>query len=226
MTKLLDKAQPWAGTSYRNITTCFPSQDLFDDLGLDQTEIEIIQTWENKTSGIDHTRPGHHRVFQYGENQTSMAVFSRNTFFPGRFNTTAFGVWYGALEESTSIEETFYWFQKDAEEKRAFAKKDIVVDRKMFSAKLKSSLMVKLTSQKNVTTLDLTSEDYTLTQELGQAAKNQGIEMLLAPSARKQNGTCSPVFKPQVIQSEKTMYYLRFTMTQHGLATKHRFSEV
>ena len=100
------------GDSYRNIYTVSPSQSLYDDI-LDESEYEIAEIWEEKTSSIEYSVDKIHRPFQYGEKENSLFVF--DNINPGitRFSDGNFGVWYGALEELTSLIETYYWIFKE-----------------------------------------------------------------------------------------------------------------
>ncbi|HMQ11689.1 MAG TPA: RES family NAD+ phosphorylase [Oligoflexia bacterium] len=206
----------WEGESYRNITTCFPSQDLLDDLSLDESDKVVLQYWENKTSNIDHSIAQLNRVFQYGDTTSTLAIFDQLQWNVGRFNTADFGVWYGALEAETSEIEALHWFYQHEKERLVYAKTDIHRDRKMFKAKIKAEQAFDLRARKEIDQKQLISENYSYTQSLAQAARASGVELFLAPSARNLGGNCTPIFKREVIVEDQIIYYLRFTLTKQG----------
>lgn len=206
---MLPTEKSFHGVSYRNVYTCFPSQDLWDDLDLNQDEKDLVWDWVEKTSDINHHNDQKERVFQYGDTQSALLAFNKTAFKPMRFNTSAFGVWYGSLEEATSIRESLCWFYRHNQER--LKDKNIVAHRKMFQANLETKRAVDLRMTDERT--KLTDEDRTYTQKLGSYAKAMGIDMYLTPSARNKNGTCTPVFFPKAIKKDKVAYYLRFTLT-------------
>lgn len=209
-------ASLWAGNSYRNITTCFPSQDLLDDLDVHESDKNVMQYWENKTSYIDHHTQQVNRVFQYGDTSSTLAIFDQVQWHVGRFNTADFGVWYGALEPETSESEALYWFYQHEKERLAYAKTDIHRDRKMFKANIKAPRTMDLRKIKGINAPQLIAEDYSYTHSLGKEAYLSDVEAFLTPSARNLGGVCTPIFKREVILEDQIVYYLRFTLTLNG----------
>jgi hypothetical protein len=43
--------------AYRNIATCSPSQNLFDDIVEEEDDWSVLQYVDNLSSGIDHQAP-------------------------------------------------------------------------------------------------------------------------------------------------------------------------
>ncbi|MCI5073199.1 RES family NAD+ phosphorylase [bacterium] len=206
----------WEGDSYRNITTCFPSQDLLDDLNLDESDKAVVQYWENKTSNIDHSISQVNRVFQYGDTTSTLAIFDQIQWNIGRFNTADFGVWYGALEAETSEIEALHWFYQHEKERLPQAKTDIHRDRKMFKAKIKTGKAIDLRTKKEIDQKQLIGENYGYTQNLAKVARASGVELFFTPSARNLGGNCTPIFKREAILEDQIIYYLRFTLTKKG----------
>lgn len=126
-----------------------------------------------------------------------------------RFSDGTFGVWYGALDEETAIQESLYQsyiFAKDDLEEGNFP---VPIERKMVSADIETDASVDLrkTSQSD----QLVSDVYSFCQELGKRALKESIGMHLTPSSRKPDGTCTPVFKAECIKRDRTLYFLKFT---------------
>jgi hypothetical protein len=195
---------------YRNIATCYPSQDLFDDL-VDDDQITTLQRIDSATSGIDHQLPAKCRTFQYRELETSLFVFSQPSWWGGRFSDGSYGVWYGALEEETSIAETLYWSARFVEPDLRNTKNPITRDRRLFQASLRHDCTADLRVCSAYREQLTDPTDYTFCRQIGREAVAQKAGWLLSPSARYPTGTCVPVFTPEAIVSEKTLAFVRFT---------------
>ena len=196
--------------AYRSIATCYPSQDLFDDL-VNKDQISTLQDIENRTSEINQNMPQKNRVFQYFDSSSTLYVFCQPSFWGGRFSDGSFGVWYGALEEETSIQEALHWSSTFVAPDLNNTRNPITIDRRMFQVSLDHECTADFRESADLYPLLTHPKDYSLCRELGHEAIEQKIGFLLTPSARRQGGTCSPTFAPEVITEEKTIYYLRFT---------------
>lgn len=212
----LPKKQSISLTAFRNIYTIKASQDLFDDLA-DAEDFPTLQAWDNATSQIDHSKPLLQRNFQYGEVESTIAVFNELKWRPGRFGDGTYGVWYGARDKHTSIMESLFWSYRFAKEDIAKSRLPVVIDRKMFEAECKSDSAVDLTGL-SAFLMNLTSEDYEFCQALGAFAVRSKIELYLSPSARNAGGICMPVFNSEAIQSDRMLYFFHFTFTSDGKA--------
>jgi hypothetical protein len=212
---LLPDPQAASFEAYRNIYTIKPSQDLFDDL-VDPEDFPILQTWDNETSQIQHGVSLKDRVFQYGNVAETLYVFDKNQWSRGRFGDgKTYGVWYGALEKETSVQEALYWVYRNSREDIAASKTPVVIDRKMLVAQIQTERMVDLRTLKEYAE-PLVSEDYSFCQTLGAYAVENKINLFLTPSARHPGGTCVPVFSASAIQSDRMVYYIHFTFTRDG----------
>lgn len=214
---------PHKFTSYRNIATCSPTQNLFDDLVSDRS-FGILQQAENATSEIDHAQPKLHRPFQYSDRE-SLIVFDKLHWTRGRFSLgNHYGVWYGALEESTSEQEILY--HKIRESRELFKNPKITSSvithqRVMLRAKCVAKKLADLRRHKTIHA-KLISENYTFCQHLGAQAIAEDIEAFFTPSARHRDGTCTPVFNPVTIQKDEVIYYFDFIVARDLQIQKRR----
>ena len=204
--------------AYRNIYTIKISQALFDDLS-DEKDIPFLQAWENQTSGIDHHESQIHRIFQYGKNDSTLTVFEKINWRYSRFGDgKSYGVWYGALEEKTSIAETLYWSYQFCKPDLQKSLKPIIVDRRMFKADLSSNQLIDLRPLTSDYPQLIDPIDYSLCQMLGEHAVKNKIELYLNFSARRAKGTSVSVFNPTSILRDQILYYFHFTFYPDGKA--------
>lgn len=202
-------------TAYRNIATCDPSQDLYDDIA-DAEDFEALQYADNISSGIDHTQPKRNRPFQYCGIEDSLLCFEEEFWRWGRFGDGAFGVWYGALDEKTSILETLaHRPEIDANDLKNITS-PIIQQRRMFEATIEPNLWADIVGLQSLFPFltDTDRESFTSCQELGRHAKQSSIDMYLAPSARNSGGITTPVFNETAIVCDKP---LRTYMNQYPL---------
>lgn len=200
--------------SYRNIATIKTSQDLFDDLVSDTSQLPVVQTWADEASGIDHGEDQKHRTFQYAKISTPPPELTTPTRFT---DNTNFGVWYGALERETSIEEALYWnYRYVYRPMLARATKPIVADRRMLIADCEAQKTVDLRPlEKDFPNL-VHDNDYSLCQALGAHAVATSIDAFLTPSARRKGGTCTPVFNAHVLKNARAFGYFHFEFLLDG----------
>ncbi len=200
---------------YRNVATIKDSQDLFDDLTGNPTHIPLLQKWADGTSGINHDVDAKERPFQY-----SLPEFKPEQWYRGRFGDgELYGVWYGALEKETSIEEALFWQYRNFYKPMLQIVATFTVDRRMLEASVSSKRAMDLRELK-ASYSDLQHDtDYKFCHELGAHAIASSIDLYLTPSARKAGGTCVPIFNSKAITSTKTLYYLHFKFTDKGRVT-------
>jgi hypothetical protein len=199
--------------AFRNIATCSPSQNLFDDL-VDEEDWSILQYAENLSSGIDHSLPQRQRFEQYARIDDSMLCFDEQFWSWGRFGRRNHGVWYGALEEETSIREALYHRPEIDPNDLKNALNPIIQPRRMFKAELAAQQYADLRPYTARYLLLVHPRDYSLCQDLGQYAVEQGIDLYLTPSVRWPGGTCTPVFSAHTIVKDQSIrtYFLHFPL--------------
>ncbi len=195
--------------SFRNIATCAPSQNLFDDI-ISPKHFSKLQQHELSSSNINHSQKKTCRPFQYGNTGLTLYVFEKLNWCYSRFNQgNRYGVWYGSLEEDTSIWEIIY--HRLAENKELWANPKItspfiVHQRIMFQATCNSTSMVDLMSEKEMY-LKLVSDNYSFCNKLGEWATTHNVDGFFTPSARKKDGICTPLFNPAIIKDEFLYYF-------------------
>lgn len=195
--------------AYRNIATCDPSQHLFDDIA-DHADWELLQYADNISSGIDHTQPQTDRFTQYGNIENSLLCFDERFWKWGRFGDGKFGVWYGALEEETSIKETLYYRPElDANDLKN-AKDPIIQARRLFKADLTSSKFSDLRPYIETHDLLIHPVDYSFCQKLGSYAVFSKLDLYLTQSVRNPSGTCVPVFNSKIISDKHIKTYFNY----------------
>ncbi len=223
----------WAPTkkkfqSFRNIATCHPSRDIFDDIISHPKHYSKLQAQENATSAIDHKKIKYQRVFQYGDTGLSLYVFEKLNWKRGRFSHGMnYGVWYGALEEETSRLEILYHLRQQDRELFANPKMTdayIVHQRAMIRAQCQASTLVDLRRKKENRS-ELIGNHYAFCHALAQQAVIEGIDAFLTYSARAKGGTCTPIFKPAVIIKDEFIYYFDF-IVYRNLTVEYKKSEM
>jgi len=207
---------PREESSFRNIATIKESEHLYDDIS-DPEDFDALFELEAQTAEIDRDKPKHHRPFQYGASLESIACFENFQSFEGRFNIKSFGVWYGALEEKTSIIEVAYHQKKFVEPDLKSLQTSITIDRKMLLAELKSDDTYDLTQrQMHEDFPRLIEDNYIFCQKLGTYLYQNSIGYILTPSARNTGGICTPVFFPEIIQSDLHLFYFHLKFEKDG----------
>ncbi|HYX37593.1 MAG TPA: RES family NAD+ phosphorylase [Oligoflexus sp.] len=201
--------------AFRNIATCSPSQNLFDDL-VDEEDWTVLQYADNLSSGIDHSLPQRQRFEQYAKIDDSMLCFDEQFWRWGRFGRKNYGVWYGALEEETSVRETLYHRPEIDINDLNNAHSPIIQARCMFKADLAAQHYADLRPYVASFPSLVHPRDYSLCQNLGQHAVEQGIDLYLTPSARWPGGTCTPVFSARSIVKDQSIrtYFFHFPLDQ------------
>jgi hypothetical protein len=201
--------------AYRNIATCSPSQNLFDDL-VEEDDWSVLQYADNLSSGIDHQAPQRQRFEQYAHIDDSMLCFDEQFWSWGRFGQRNHGVWYGALEEETSIREVLYHRPEIDANDLKNSQSPIIQARRMFKADLSAEKYADLRPHASSHTLLIHPHDYSFCQVLGKYAIEQNIDLYLTPSVRCSGGTCTPVFSSRPIIRDQSIrtYFFHFPLDE------------
>jgi len=225
-TKQLSKER-FANIVYRAIYTSSPSKNLFQDIGFgeDDPDLALIKELANDLSDIDHRLPQSHRPFQYSDIEGFLAMYLpepllreellyplRNASY-SRFSSGLYGVWYGSLEEDTTIAETAYHFIRQAKFDLAHESVNTrTCDRRMVAVNVVTPKAVNLHSLAGGYPALLSEHDYSFCQSLGEFARSNDIELFLTPSVRHQSGINAPIFKANILpENTKTYRYYHFT---------------
>lgn len=205
---------------YRNIPTCHPRQDLYDDLTDQSAELdELVQA----TSGIHHKDVNIQRPFQYGNlDDVLLRIFQREGWRAGRFGDgQTYGVWYSAEEEETSVDEACYWAYRLGLDNILSHGEVYPSDRDMYRAEIKASHGVDLLASGESLSGLVHPRDYSHCQELGSRAVREGVQALRSPSARRVGGNCLPVFDALAIQEASFTYSLHISVKPDGFIAVH-----
>ena len=193
--------------AYRNIATCDPSQDLYDDIA-DSKDWDLLQYADNVSSGINHLQRKIERVFQYGNIENSLLCFDERFWRWGRFGDGSFGVWYGAFEEETSIKETLYHRPEIDRNDLQNAVSPIIQARRLFRADLTPNTSSDIRPYTEAYPLLVHESDYSFCQSLGTYAIQENLDLFLTRSVRNPGGTCIPVFCAKIIKDKAIRSYL------------------
>ena len=196
-------------TAYRSIATCDPSQHIFDDIA-DSDDWEWLQHADNSSSGIDHTESQLYRFIQYGNIENSLLCFEEKFWKWGRFGAGDYGVWYGALDEQTSIQETLHYRPELDKNDFKNAKDPIIQARRLFKADIDASTYADLKPYVQAHPRLIHPNDYSFCQQLGSYAVVSKLDLFLTESVRNKNGTCVPVFNSNIISDKPIQTYFNY----------------
>ena len=209
---------------WRNLYTIQQSQNLFDDLVSPGKE-HILFSLDNATSLIDHTPPGRERVFQYGDVNETIACFDPKYFAVSRFTPGDFGVFYGALEEKTSIAEIMSMHLRRFETNMNLAAEPVIIDRKMYVCSLAGRRCADLRPMIERYP-ELVSKTYEFCHEVGKAAKRNILDFLVTKSVRRPEGNCIAAFNVECIKGEKFRYFFQLVYAKDRLPEANRITKI
>jgi hypothetical protein len=132
--------------------------------------------------------------------------FERNSFRAGRFNRDTYGVYYAALEPETCTAEITYHLLKDAADS-GFSPRYY----RFIGARFVGSAVDLCGSSEELSFLISKDEaGYPLCQLLADEARNTGVDAFYTSSARREGGTCVPVFVQAGIRNPVLLSGMRF----------------
>ena len=203
MKALFDKVRDFDDDVFRNMVSLRESQDLFDDLTVEEGATQYAIAAEarvksNAPLGLIE------RGFHY-----TTAVdypFTKEPFLLSRYGNGSFGVWYGALDLETTIYETLYHTMR--EESKVEGLTGILKrERAVYLVKTRAILIDLAGKEKKYP--DLISDSYALTQQIAERVHKEHPG-LLAPSARY-SGTNVVAFTPKILSDPRVNCYLTYT---------------
>lgn len=195
---------------YRNICSLIISEDLFDDIVEDPSDITMAQAIE------EHAKPPHfssrhpivHRPFEEAEWNESVQYPFEN-WQETRFSDGKFGVWYGASDLETTIHETAYHWVKRTLVEEGQIPEGRYIERKIYTVQLDALVLDLRPLCKKYKKL-IHPTDYSLTHQVGRTIHEQGHPGLITKSARCQGDVYS-VFNPKVISNPKVNCWMRYS---------------
>lgn len=192
----------------RNIPGIRESQHLFDDLSPDPADWAIAIAAEGAeripTAAALISRP-----FDYGtviSYSFDSAHWQATRFSDG----TTYGVWYGSLDVETTVYETAWHWYRFVTDSYPAEDREIVTERRVFDARC-DALLIDLRGKETAYPDLVSRTSYAFTQQIGRYVHAQGLNGLLARSARC-DGTNAAVFKPERLSNVRDRTFLTYRL--------------
>lgn len=209
------------GQAWRNIYTCDPTQDLFDDLVATSSAGAIHELVErSRPVPQRQARTGLDRPFAYLPDGVPFALsWPTPPWRAGRWGDGAdYGVWYGAQSERTSLREVHYHLSKEA--RRLFSHHaeppHIAWHRAVFLARVRASNLCDLRPCYVKHADNLCSDDYVFCQQIGRRLWSEGRQGLLSQSVRDQGGVNVSLFDRAALIEDKRLRVVRLCYFRDG----------
>lgn len=194
------------GPLYRNIYGVRPSISVYDDLADDEATRRFAAAAEAATRP-DSPSPLITRPFDY-----ALPFEEGRELRATRYSDGSFGVWYASLDGPTTVHETVYhWLLGIVGKPEAMAAEDgrsFVTDRRVFTARC-AALLVDLRGKERHHPGLVDAHSYQFTQPVGRYLHDQGMNGLLARSARCA-GDNAAILRPDILSGPRDRYYLRY----------------
>jgi hypothetical protein len=200
---LYDRLTDFDGRVYRNISSLRVSRQLFDDLLPDTAA-------QNAALAADlRMRPGPVGVVERGLHYSEAIgyPFTSDRIVHSRYGDGSVRVWYGALDEITSVAETC-WHQ--LRQLRATEGIDVPVVRYRAMYQVQARGLFLELRGKEREHPELLGDDYAPTQAIGKHVAREGLPGLLYPSARWRDGSCLAGFRAEPLREAKLIYHLTY----------------
>jgi len=192
----------------RNIPGIRQSQNLFDDLSRDSTDWDIAIAAESAeripTAAALISRP-----FDYGT-VISYSFDSAHWQATRYSDGSTYGVWYGSLDVATTVYETAWHWYRFVTDSYPAEDREIVTERRIFEVRC-DALLIDL-RDKHAAYPDLVNRtSYSFTQQIGRYVHGQGLNGLLAPSARCQ-GVNAAILKQERLSNVRDKAFLTYRL--------------
>ena len=200
---LLDTTIDFRGTVYRNITSARVSIQPFDDLVPDAAGQAVAIAAEMRVRrgppGVIHRGLAYSEAIEY--------PFRADGIVASRYGDGSNRVWYGALDEATSLAETCYHQVRMLREVEG-VDRPVIRYRRVYAVDAQG-LFLDLRAKASEFP-DLVSDDYAYTQTIGKRVSHEGLPGLLYPSARRRGGECLAAFRADALSNARGLYYLTY----------------
>jgi hypothetical protein len=201
---------------YRNIVSLRVTENLFDDLSEDPSEWQQAIALELQTQPATYISktPIIHRPFE--ESAWHEAIgFSFREWSRSRYSDGSFGIWYGSDTLETTIYETVHHWRNSLLADAGFTAAGISIERRVHLVQCDAAL-IDLRSLVNQHPILVSTNDYTVTQQVGGRLHREGHPGLVTVSARY-TGDVYAVFNPAVLSNPRPNCYLTYTTTDNGV---------
>jgi hypothetical protein len=132
-------------------------------------------------------------------NLSIQGVFQRAVLYPTRFGDGSYPVWYGCMEQLTTIYETaFHMIREEIDQKDH--NRPIERERLIFKVAC-TAILIDLTCESLYFPQLTDVSSYSFTQQIGKRVRTEMHPGLLTPSARHRNGTNVALFTPKVLSN-------------------------
>ncbi|MFN7572827.1 MAG: RES family NAD+ phosphorylase [Betaproteobacteria bacterium] len=192
----------------RNIPGIRASQQLFDDLSADPKDWALAAAAES-AARIPTAAALINWPFDYGT-VISYSFDSAHWQATRYSDGTAYGVWYGALEVETTVYETAWHWSRFVADSYPDEQREIVTDRRVLDVRC-DALLIDLRGKEAATPALRSRSSYALTQQVGRTIHEQGLNGLLARSARC-DGSIAAVFKPERLSRVRDRNFLTYRL--------------
>lgn len=205
---LIAKVADYQGELLRNIKGIRISQSLFDDLAIDDADLQVAVAAEAATR-IPSGEPLISRPFDYG----SVITWP---FVPYNWQATRFsdglryGVWYGSLDIETTVYETVYHWHRFIMDSYAAEDRNIMGERRVFRVHC-AAILIDLRAAEDKAPELVARETYAFTHVLGRHLQEQNQNGLLVCSARCA-GVNAAIFRAGALSSPRDQCYLSYSL--------------
>lgn len=196
----------------RNIPGVRVSQDLFDDLSDDPADWRVAISAELASQPAARA-PGApsliHRPFDYGT--VISYSFDSAHWLASRYSDgTTYGVWYGSTDARTTVHETAWHWHRFVCDSYPTEDREIRTERRLFAVRC-DAVLVDLRDQAKDHPDLVHKSSYAYTQKVGRYAHEQGLNGLLAPSARCE-GVNGVLLRPERLSDVRERGFLTYRM--------------
>ena len=203
---LIDTVVDFNGTTFRNIPSVMPSEDLLDDLSDNPNDRAFGEALVTDQKSLDYQSPIIMRPFLYGVSLDGGA----SARLPTRFSDGGkFGVWYGSLSLLTTVHETVYHWKSRLSDMLTTIREEVFSDRRVFKVAARGVIIDLRDKHERFPGL-IDPDDYAYTNALGEHLHNNGQRGLLVRSARHPEGVNLAAFKPDILSEPRHHTYLSY----------------
>ena len=142
-------------------------------------------------------------------------VFQRAIFYPTRYGDGSYPVWYGCLDQRTTIHETAYHMIREEGDLRNH--RNIIERRRMVFKVACTAILMDLTRQQRFYPRLTDPNSYRFTQEVGKRIRTERHPGLLAPSARLPEGVSLAVFNPGCLSNPELADQLVYRLDSQSM---------
>ncbi|MBW2370720.1 MAG: RES family NAD+ phosphorylase [Deltaproteobacteria bacterium] len=137
-------------------------------------------------------------------------AFQRAVYYPTRFSDGSYPVWYGCMDQLTTIYETANHMIREEIDLRGHPK---AIHRQRLVYKVAcTAILIDLGSASRKFPQLIDSSSYSFTQQIGKRVRTEMHPGLLAPSARHQGGVNLVIFTPRVLSSPELVGNLSYQL--------------